>query len=129
MKRLYLLRLAVVVLTIGLVLGGCDNGSTSKNVLDGTTWESSAQEEVAGTEYIITGTLKFDSPDFEWRWSYTPEAGTENFPALMKGTYTVSSNVVTLSLEGGVEMNATISGNSITFPGGEGEDDIIYTKK
>jgi outer membrane lipoprotein SlyB len=45
MERRYFLRLLVAAaLTVGLMLGGC----TSKDVLDGTTWESSAQEEQEG---------------------------------------------------------------------------------
>jgi hypothetical protein len=133
MKKLHLFRLSVVVLVAGLTFGSCDNGtSTSKDVLDGTTWESSSQEEVFDTEYTITGTLKFDSPDFELSFSYTPTPAADvaqYFPLLVKGTYTIADNNATLSLEVGGELNGTISGNNITFPGGEGEADIIYTKK
>jgi hypothetical protein len=123
----------LVAFVLALTFLGCSDGSVSKDVLDGTTWGISAQEVFFETEYTIVATVKFTSPDIEWTYSYTPAPSAEvaaYFPTLVKGTYTVSGNNVLISPEGyDEELNATISGNKLTFPGEEGEPDIVYTKK
>ena len=116
------------MLVFSFVLAGCDHGSSSKDILDGTTWGNTSTENVAGTDYTIMGIMEFTSPDFELKFSYIPDP-PEAFPTLVKGTYTVSGNNVTISLEGGGELKGTISGNTFTLPGDDGEPDIIYTKK
>ncbi|MDR0683826.1 MAG: hypothetical protein LBF83_01675 [Spirochaetaceae bacterium] len=128
MKKIQFIGLPVLVLVFGLTLIGCDNGSTSKDVLDGTTWGSTATENFSGTDYTITGTMKFVSPDFELKLSYIPDP-PEAFPTLTKGTYIVSGNNVTISPEGGGELKGTISGNKLTFIFEDGEPDVVYTKK
>jgi hypothetical protein len=122
-----------IMLVFGFVLAGCDDGSNSKDVLNGTAWESISTEEIAGTSYTITGNIQFTSPCFEWKFTYSPALPDEiaaAAPTLMQGTYTVSGSTVTLKIiPGDIELQGTLFANELRLEGDEEEPDVIYTRK
>jgi predicted small secreted protein len=146
MKKLHLLRFMGFVLAVGMVLAACDNGNTSAgaDVLDGTAWEITiANEQLLGslgdnTEFTITAGVIFNSPNFVWWYTFTPgipELYTNYVPKLIKGTYTVSGNDVTISVDTslpeiaglpGRTSSGVIEGNRIAF---QDHDETVYYDK
>jgi hypothetical protein len=118
-----------ILLVFGFFLVGCqDESNTSlKDVLDGTTWETTGTEVIEGTSYAVTGNLVFTNPNCELKWDYVPASG-EPIVILVSGTYTISGNDVTIKFESPYpEWAATISGNSLTFHRDEG--DVVFNQK
>jgi hypothetical protein len=124
-------------------LAGCDNGTTSTDadVLDGTAWEITITEDFFGDgiEYTLTTGIIFNSPNMlEW-YNYTPEIPEVyiNYaPKIIKGTYTVSGNDLTLSLTSSLpeleglpdKVYGVIDGDRLIFAE-EGEGSSVYIKQ
>jgi hypothetical protein len=146
MKKLYLFGLMVVVVAVGVALAGCDNGTTSTDadVLDGTAWEiTMADEQLLGslgdnTEFSITAGVIFNSPNFVWWYTFSPgipEMYTNYVPRLIKGTYTVSGNDITILVDSSIPeiaglqgrtSSGVIEGNRIAF---QDHDETVYYDK
>jgi hypothetical protein len=144
MKKLYLFGLVVVV--VGMALVGCDNGTTSTgaDVVDGTAWETTLVDEQLlvslgdNTKFTITAGVIFNSPNFLWYYTFSPgipEMYTNYVPKLIKGTYTVSGNDVTILVDSslpditglpGQTSSGVIEGNRIAF---QDHDETVYYDK
>jgi hypothetical protein len=135
--------LLVLVLVFGLTLVGCDNGTTSTDVLDGTAWEITSTDELFvsfgdNTEYTTTAGVIFNSPNLMWWYTYTPnipEQYANYVPRIIKGTYTVSGNDLTISVSnllpelglGGRVVSGVIEGAQIAFQ--DHEETVMYDKQ
>jgi hypothetical protein len=135
-NKKFLREMLGIMLVFGFVLAGCDDGNNSKDVPNGTAWESISTEKIpedSETSYTITGNIQFTSPDFEWKFTYNPALPADiaaAAPALMQGTYTVSGNTVTFKIiPGDIELQGTFSANELKFAGDEEEPDVVYTRK
>jgi hypothetical protein len=90
--------------------------------LNDTTW--SYKQTTGGTEY--TYYLKFNTPDFTWS-TVNPD-GTLVQNSLYEGTYSISGNTVTLTVEGISFGTAIISEDKDTLSWTLGNSTDVYTK-
>ena len=102
MKRnVFWLGMLAIALAFGMTAVGCD---------DDPTKEKNDDDAFAGTWVSEHDDHKIIAADGSWNWY-----DDENHVAA-SGTYTTSGNNVTLSMPSVNNINATISGNTISIP-------------
>ena len=114
-NRFFVLGMLAVLLTFGLVLAGCDNGSTGSG--DNPTSPSAAylnaKDWVCTTGNLPTGitsiTMKFSGTD---QWEETFNGTGTNAGTTVSGTYTLSGLKVTSTITGGTMPGRPANGTS-----------------
>jgi hypothetical protein len=106
-NKLFLTGMLVLALVFGMMVVGCDDGSTDgntgSNTLAGTTW--------IGHYDNLDITLTFSGSN-GITYSTTNAGGTTT---TSQGTYSISGSTVTVTIENWTPQTATISGNKLTF--------------
>jgi hypothetical protein len=112
-----------VLMCAALLLGLCACGGSSSS-LKGTTWSVS---KVSGNGMDIEGEM-LSAMGFEMSLEFSSDSDFKMgvLGEYVEGTYTLSGNTITMTVEGESEK-ATLSGNTITME--EDGNKIVFSKK